>query len=338
MKPAIRNRVYAAFWRYAAERQRIFHRRLRGEAAPWTTDSILETYKFCNVYRATDRVSQYLIRQVIYSDEMTGLPAEDVFLRVILFRLFSKPSTWQYLEKATGGLRRRTLDIQMIGDGLEALRQVQPIYTSAFILCAHDAYGHDRKHRNHLALVSEMFKPGRLGRSLAKAKSLREVYGALSRWPMLGPFMSYQLAVDLNYTAHLDFSEDDFTMPGPGALRGIRKVFSDLGDRRPADIIMSMVDLQEVEFDRFGLEWSNLFGRRLHAIDVQGLFCEVDKYSRVAFPDLTSNRVRIKHRFAPSTEPLAIYFPPKWGLDEPITRLHGPNSLRSGAPSTGGPN
>ena len=34
---------------------------------------------------------------------------------------------------------------------------------------------------------------------------------------MIGPFMGYQLAIDLNYSEHLEFSEDEFTMPGPGA-------------------------------------------------------------------------------------------------------------------------
>lgn len=238
-----------------------------------------------------------------------------MFLRVILFRLFSRESTWALIEDATGGLTRRSLDIQRLGDLLDATRRDRPIYTSAFILCAYNAYGHEHKHRNHLSLVSEMFKRGRLGKSLAKAQSLRDVYQALLTWPMMGPFMSYQLAIDLNYTNLLEFSEDEFTSPGPGAVRGIRKVFSDLGDKRPSDVIMSLVDGQEAEFERFGLDWTNLFGRRLHAIDVQGLFCEIDKYSRVAFPELRSNRVRIKHQFKASAEPLHLFFPPKWGLD-----------------------
>ncbi len=39
------------------------HREIR-DPFPWAEDSILRAYKFCNVYRATDRVSQYLIRDV----------------------------------------------------------------------------------------------------------------------------------------------------------------------------------------------------------------------------------------------------------------------------------
>src|SRR5207237_6795227 len=62
-KPTI---VYETYWRFAFERQEIFLKRARGEAPPWTHDPILQKYKFTNVYRACDRVSQYLIQEVIY--------------------------------------------------------------------------------------------------------------------------------------------------------------------------------------------------------------------------------------------------------------------------------
>ena len=60
--------VYDTYWRFAAERQRVFFRRLEGLPPPWTDDPILSAYKFTNAYRASDRVSQYLIRHVIYGE------------------------------------------------------------------------------------------------------------------------------------------------------------------------------------------------------------------------------------------------------------------------------
>jgi hypothetical protein len=66
MAPAIPTEVFDTCWRFAAERQMIFFRRLEGAAFPWTQDPILQRYKFTNAYRASDRVSQYLIKQVIY--------------------------------------------------------------------------------------------------------------------------------------------------------------------------------------------------------------------------------------------------------------------------------
>jgi hypothetical protein len=320
MGPRARKQVFDAYWRFAHERQQIFYRRARGESDPWTDDPILGQFKFCNAFRASDRVSQYLIRDVIYSDRGVDLAAEDVFLRIILFRFFSKESTWRVLEAATGGIGRRTLKPEILADVLDRQRREQPIYTAAFILAAHDVYGQGSKHRNHLMLVDEMFGPRRLGRDLARARSLEDVYEALIAWPMIGPFMAYQLAIDLNYSEHLEFSEDDFTMPGPGAERGLKKVFLDLGGNSPQQVIADMVKRQDEEFGRLSLTWDGLFGRPLHAIDCQGLFCEIDKYSREAFPQLRSNRIRIKQQFQPSPDPIPLFYPPKWGLKVPKGR------------------
>lgn len=307
--------MYDAYWRFAAERQRIFELRADDQPGPWTEDPILRQFKFCNTFRASDRVSQYLISNVIYGPDGADLQPEDVFLRITLFRLFSKESTWEALEQATGGVRRDTLDVDRLGAMLDDLRRDGPIYTAAFILCAHNAYGYRVKHRNHLELVRRMFAPGALGVDLARANSLAEVYDALRAWPMIGAFMGYQLAIDLNYSEHLSFDEDDFTVPGPGAMRGLRKVFTDFAGHSPEQLIMLMVDRQEAEFDRLDLSWHGLFGRRLHAIDCQGLFCETDKYARAAFPELKSNRVRIKQEFRDPKPRLDLFYPPKWGIN-----------------------
>src|SRR4051812_3253143 len=62
LKPTI---VFESYWRLAAERQNVFFRRVSGDSPPWTSDPILLEHKFTNAYRASDRVSQFLIREVI---------------------------------------------------------------------------------------------------------------------------------------------------------------------------------------------------------------------------------------------------------------------------------
>ena len=65
-KPTV---VYDSFWKFAAERQEVFFRKLEGLPPPWTDDPVMAHYKFTNAYRASDRVSQYLIRRVIYDGD-----------------------------------------------------------------------------------------------------------------------------------------------------------------------------------------------------------------------------------------------------------------------------
>lgn len=77
-----------------------------------------------------------------------------------------------------------------------------------------------------------------------------------------------------------------------------------------------MVEHQTQEIDRLGLAFGGLWGRPLHAIDCQGLFCETDKYCREAAPELTSGRKRIKARFSVTPEPIRLFFPPKWKIND----------------------
>ena len=312
--PTPRREVFRTFWFFAAERQRIFEARHAGDPGPWTTDPVLAEYRFCNTFRASDRVSQDLIR-VAYAS--TAFSADDLFVRIVLHRLFSWPETWALLDETAGGLTASTFDPDRLGIVLDdAFAAGNKLYTGAFILCADSAYGYRRKHRNHLALVAAMLADGVPTRIEGKT-SLEAVYRELLNWPLLGPFMAYQIAIDLNYTPLMDADESAFTVPGPGAIRGLRKVFAALGDISPAAAIHWLVDYQDrVERD-LGIMPPTLFGRPLQAIDCQNLLCEVDKYCRVAFPELSSNRSRIKQRFSPDPRPLPLAYPPKWKLDVP---------------------
>lgn len=313
--PIPRKEIHDLYWYFASERQQVFMHRIESMTWPWTDDPVLQAYKFCNVFRAADRVSQYMIREVCYHTE-TCTP-EDRLFQIIAFRMFSKIETWQALRSLLG--HYPTLDDLANGSFFNALEQLKAtnttLYTGAFILCATDAYGQRIKHRNHVELFRHMFLQNNLGAKLLGATSLREVYDLLHGYPLMGDFMSYQIAIDLNYSNLVNFDENDFTQAGPGALRGIKKVFENTGDYTPAEVILWMVEHQEEEFRRRNLPFNGLWGRPLHAIDCQGLFCETDKYCREVAPQLTSSRKRIKARFSATPEPFQLFFPPKWGIN-----------------------
>ena len=313
--PTPRPGVYELYWQFASKRQAAFEARLAGRGWPWSPDPILQTFKFCNVFRASDRVSQYLIRHVAY-DEHPETTARDRVFQITAFRTFSNIATWKGIVEKLGGPPR--LEHLRSGSFETALDQIKArncgLYTGAFILCANKAFGFQEKHRNHVALFKHMFLESMCSERLLQLPSLRDVVELLQSFPLIGPFMAYQTAIDINYSDLTAFSENDCTQAGPGALRGLEKAFTQLGDHSPSDTILWMVDNQEAEFDRFGLPFHGLFGRPLHAIDCQGLFCELDKYCREAVPDLTSARSRIKARYRGSSEPIELFFPPKWRL------------------------
>jgi hypothetical protein len=168
-----------------------------------------------------------------------------------------------------------------------------------------------------------MIRDGLAGR-IQSASSLQDVYEMLLAYPGVGPFLAFQYAIDLNYSDVLGrFDEDDFVVAGPGAKDGIRKCFGRASSGIEADVIQYMVDHQEEHFDRLGLPFGGLFGRRLHLIDAQNVFCEVDKYARVRHPDVAgvSGRSRIKQKFSPAGPLATPSFPRRWGLAAAVAPL-----------------
>lgn len=305
--------VFDTYWRFAAARQGIYEARQAGQPGPWTKDPILRLHRFTNCFRAADRVSQFLIREVAYRGP--GDPQEVVF-RTLLFKLFNKVSTWRLLERHLGELSWGDADLAAYDAVLtRAFAEGQRLYSAAYVIPP-PQLGGERKHSNHLRLLRLMMED-RVHERLAASASMEDAFEVLRGYPAIGDFLAYQFLIDINYSEALDFDESEFVVPGPGARDGIRKCFGAGASGLEGEVIRYMADTQEEHFDRLGLTFNGLYGRRLQLIDCQNLFCEVDKYARVAHPEVRgiSGRTRIKQKYAPDTSPLTAWFPPKWKLD-----------------------
>ncbi len=323
--------IYDTYWRFAAERQAVFFRRFERRPPPWTNDPVMRAHKFTNAYRASDRVSQYLIRNVIYGADLPDHPAEVVF-RVLLFKLFNKINTWELLERELGPLTYGEYSIERYNRVLDsAMASGQKIYSGAYIMPSGGSLGHKRKHLNHLSLIERMIK-GELPKRVAEVGSMEQAFNLIRAYPTIGDFLAYQYVTDINYSTVTDFTEMEFVVPGPGAIDGIRKCFVDTGGMSNADVIRFVTDEQEAEFARRGLDFQTLWGHRLQLIDCQNLFCEVDKYARVAYPEArgVSGRTRIKQKFRPQPDPIQYLYPPKWGINDAMAR----HAVRTNAPRT----
>ena len=316
LSPAKPTAVYDTFWRFAAKRQASFFGRIGGGPPPWTDDPIIEKYKFTNAYRACDRTSQFLIRNVIYQGHQSSA---EIFFRCILFKIFNRMSTWALLTAALGEIAYSTFSPARCNEVLvEAKRRGTRIFSAAYIMPSRSGeLNAPAKHRNYLALLMRMMAEN-LPIRVAESKSMGEAFQLLLNYPLIGNFLAYQFVTDINYSRVTDFSEMEFVVPGPGARDGIRKCFSTIGDFSESDIIRFVTERQHEEFARLGLDFQSLWGRPLQLIDCQNLFCEVGKYARLAHPEImgVSDRTRIKQKFTPNSQPIHYWFPPKWGLND----------------------
>ena len=194
LKPSV---VYDTYWRFAAKRQEIFFRRLEGRSFPWTSDQILAEYKFTNAYRASDRVSQYLIRKVIYRDDLPA-SADEIFFRIVLFKLFNKIETWTTLEAAFGPVTFKDYSFEHYDRVLTlAMADGTAIYSAAYIMPPGGRkLGYDRKHRNHLALLERMLADS-LPQQIIECRSMQQAFMLLKSYPGIGDFLAYQYVTDV---------------------------------------------------------------------------------------------------------------------------------------------
>lgn len=160
-----------------------------------------------------------------------------------------------------------------------------------------------------------MFNEDKIQEKIVKCKTMEEAFNIIKSYPLIGNFMAYQLVTDINYSEIVNWREDEFTVAGPGSLRGIKKCFIDKGKMSSEDIIRYMYDHQDEEFKRLNLNFKRIGNRPLQLIDCQNIFCELDKYCRQALPDLKSNRTKIKKHYVPKKEIIEYIYPPKWKLN-----------------------
>jgi len=313
--------VFEAYWRFAAERHRIWEARRQGLPAPWTADPVLTRYKFCNAFRCLDRVSQFCIGEVIAKGSQTP---EEIFFRVMLFKLFNHIDTWDLLKVTCGDVPSwKDFDALAYAVPLKAaLKKGKTIFGGAYRLNQKYRVDLEWKHERYLALLQFAMEQGTVFK-LLNAKTYEQAYWVMRELPLHGSFVAMQHVCDLNYTELLPFDEDDFIECGPGCLNGIQKCLgielksTNRTDMRlAAAIIKYCVDNQENYFAAIGEKPVTLGGRRLKLVDLQNCMCEVDKMARISHPEYNLDESEMKRGYDPAAAralpPMTL--PAKWGL------------------------
>lgn len=308
--------AYKYFWEFAYYRNSIFEERILNSHAK-SQNKILSEYKFTNIYRVLDRTTQFLIKNIVNNDE--NYSDEDLLFRILFFKVFNKIETWESVETLLGDIKWSDFSIERYFKAFERVRKKNTIYSAAYIMPTRiGEYNNQRKYKNHIYLLSDIMSKDLLA-DIHNCNSLKEVYETLLAVPSFGKFLAYQFSIDINYSRLIDFDENDFVVAGPGALRGIKKAFKNHNDFEADEIIRWVTDNQSEEMIRFGYEEFGLRSRKLKLVDVQNIFCEFDKYTRVSMNGLKNNTIkfndgmRIKQRFKPNLTSIDYVYPKKWG-------------------------
>jgi alpha-glutamyl/putrescinyl thymine pyrophosphorylase clade 1 len=186
--------VVDTLFQWMAERHAIHQRRLAGQPWPWTDDPILRQHAFTNVFRIYDRVTQYIIRNVIGKGDQDF---HETCFRVILFRCFNRISTWELLLNHFGELTWHAFDLVAYETVLyEEYRQNNKLYGASYILPAPELGGTSLdgtkpNYANHLRLLKVMMESDLPGQ-LAQLSELSDAWERISLYPGMGAFLSFQ--------------------------------------------------------------------------------------------------------------------------------------------------
>lgn len=300
------------FWNFVAERQRIWERRfILKSAPPWTSDKILATQHFTNVYRELDPGTKYAIKNILGKDASAG----DRFFNLLIYRLIGKEEThhfigFQYLE------RFNSLEFE---NKLKTIRlQNKHPFTSAYMVSGYKSMGTSDKIVNISRIFSVVHSNfSEFFTTLKNASSFENAYKIVCSLNGFGNFLAYQVLVDATYPIErekgislLNICPETWAAAGPGAKKGIRIL---MGKFKVPDlsVMLWLRNNQKQEFERLGIDFPFIKDKLETPIEIslpniQNCLCEFYKYVKI-----TEGWGRSRRSFNPR------------GIEEPITNIQG---------------
>lgn len=255
-----------AYW--IVERETIRLKKEAGEPTPFTDDPILQTYRFCNVRRMDDRVSQWLLKNWYepYFDHPNMLWAASVA------RFFNLPPTLDEITALVFRIRDKP-DWTGIKKTIRKLKKRQTVFNAAYMVRGND--GRDKV----ASTIDYTIKKLKQSPAWLDVSSIQKSVAGLSDCYGFGSFMAGQVIADLRWAISGSWLDrNTWAAIGPGSRKGM-------------NLILGRPITQPMKQDEFTIELQILTDQlndalpksitdRLEAIDIQNTCCEIFKYSK----------------------------------------------------------
>ena len=248
---------------WITERHSIYLKRQAGEPPPWTDDEILQTYKFCNVIRAQDRVSDWLINNWYnpfkeHDNMLVACTLARQLNNTDSLSAVGFPEKWQP-EKVEKILYERQKK------GLKN-------YSSAYMITANYGQRGRAPETKQYQTVWRVCQPIYEGDVQLDTRSMRACWSSLKSFPGFSSFIAGQVVADLRWGLTGSWGDRmDWAPMGPGSNRGLNRLLG-----RP--LVYNSTERELTEFIKEWLPKSPV--PDMEAIDLQNCLCEFDKYER----------------------------------------------------------
>jgi hypothetical protein len=274
------------FLYWMEERQRIYLKRQAGEPWPWTKDLLLKRFRFCNVYREQDKVTQWLREnwREPYKDH------NNLWFATCLARQINWIPTLAEIGFPTKWDPRKVLRM------LEARKKRgEQIYSGAYILGGGNTKNEVKTRYTIMTVLNPLWRKvskagcscedgappwGWYNKGCEHPSTLQETFEWLLTFHGFGKFLAYEVVTDLRHTRYLEHASDIMTWAnaGPGAQRGLNRLYE-------RELKQSHPSSQLLEEMLMLMEWvlthrDPILLPTLEVRDIEMSLCEIDKYLR----------------------------------------------------------
>lgn len=307
-----RNRLNL-FMRFVKRRYRVHVKKdIKKLPAPWTKDKVLQQYRFTNIRREDDKVTRALIQQVSTNPDLS---LEEKIINTFLFRSWNNPSTftdfggpWKKDDIYSSDRLKekcRVIYRQLIKKDPKrkfwsaAYNQGGTKYAWKFP----DGEGFSRapaekdaaKYEDYEAdiplrvfHIGPWLKQKDTVNRLLLANNQQEAFDIIREIRGFADFLAYQVFVDLTYIEEFPFSENEFTIAGPGCKRGLDQLFEDRAGLSYEECLFwlrdnwTALEAQVPESCRVYPESLFMdrpeYDRCMNVMSLENCFCEFSKY------------------------------------------------------------
>lgn len=284
------------------------------ENSPWTDDYILGTFKFTNIRREHDRTSKWLIENISNNSRDT---LYNRIYKTILFRIYNRSETAEILKLSSLDFDNEVQDgwlyiCKMRLDSVLYNDSNYRFFTNAYKTGGtkkglYSAYPESENYNYSPLYLIEDLRKKHFAQKLIDCNTQEDVFNELVNIKGFGKFIAYQIFVDLTYINEFPFSENEFTVAGPGCYYGIQlltgKDDKDTGFNcmTTEEILFWMRDNLIEEFNKRGFNFNpvEIFSdlpeseRHFNVMSLENIMCEFSKYYAI-YTGVRKGRMKYK--------------------------------------------
>jgi len=261
------------YFQWIKDREAVRLKKEKGLPPPWTDNEIIQKYRFTNVRRFDDRVSDWLY-QNWYKPYFNH---KNMLLAVVLARHFNQPTTLEYI-----GFPEKWKPKQMYANLLKLKKEFpgRSVFNGAYMIRSSSGSSPVFYPDKCEMVVKETVQQFVDNPPDLDTDSIENSVNAICEYRNFGTFMAGQVVADLRWAIEGEWKDrNTWAAIGPGSRRGMN-VYQGREMGFPLKQEQFVEELREV-IKLAKRKLPSKIWKRLEAIDLQNCFCENFKNEKV---------------------------------------------------------